>query len=85
MNIPQHLQKRIEAIFKNPKVHQVWYYPQGFVPNSYRWPAPGTRCVIHRNGTVTLSRYDRKRSYGRGAILSPKSKKGGYIKPTIPQ
>lgn len=57
------------------------YREDGFVPNSYKWPAPGTRKVWHRDGRVESEPYDRKRSGGVGPYLVAKSAKGGVIKP----
>lgn len=63
----------------------VTYYPRGFVPNSYKYPAPATRYHItmdaQGNFEVTSSKYDRKRSFGAGRTLVPMTAKGGVFKP----
>lgn len=76
MNTP----KEIQCIFDSkPNVVKVTVAEGGFVPNSYKWPAPGTRTVYLRNGTVRKEKYDRKRSYGKGNVVVAWTAKGGHI------
>jgi hypothetical protein len=68
----------IEALSNNPKKKVAFVYPDGFVPNSYQWPAPAQRVIVRviaRLGKTPLCRsfldsYDRKRSYGRGSYIT---------------
>lgn len=68
--------------FENPRVQTVVLYADGFVPNRYRYPAPG-RGLRHtrfadgfRTEEVT---YDRKRSGGRGPKAVGFSDRGGRL------
>jgi hypothetical protein len=57
----------LDQIFSSDeRIARVVEYEDGFVPLSYRWPAPGTRKVYFRDGTIISERYDRKRIKGRG-------------------
>jgi len=64
----------IAALEANPDKNRALVYPEGFVPNAYRWPAPGTRTVVTRQAdgtfTVRTESYDRKRSYGLGSYIT---------------
>ena len=51
----------------------------GFVPNSYKWKAPGTRLVVFADGRFRIEKYDRKRSYGAGSTTVLFSEKGGRV------
>ena len=44
-------------------------YLDGFVPNSYKWPAPGRRVRVTAT-TATAEQYDRKRSKGQGSRVT---------------
>ena len=68
----------VEALMANPKKKRALIYPNGFVPNSYYYPAPAERVcveVITQLGHKPLCRcsiqtYDRKRSYGKGSYIT---------------
>lgn len=56
------------------------HYLSGFVPNSYRYPAPGKFAELRISGagaTVTAGKYDRKRSRGHGATFIARAQKAG--------
>lgn len=68
---------------QDPRVTRVVEYTDGFVPNSYKWPAPGT-CTVHerlKDGTFRTSSgsYDRKRSHGRGPSAVGFSARNGRL------
>jgi len=78
--IPTHVAK---IFARDPRIVAVREYEDGFVPNSYYWPAPGTarEWVVQEDGTVkefTLV-YDRKRSFGRGPKLVGYSERRGRL------
>lgn len=54
-------------------------YLNGFVPNSYKWKAPGTRLVVFADGRFRTETYDRKRSNGKGPNMVLFSEKGGRV------
>jgi hypothetical protein len=54
-------------------------YLNGFVPNSYKWKAPGTRLVVFSDGRFRVEKYDRKRSGGIGPDMVLFSEKGGRV------
>ena len=57
----------IRAIFDyDPRIILVREYNDGFVPRSFRWPAPGKSTMYSRCGLTTTGSYDRKRRYGDG-------------------
>ena len=72
--IDQAIADGIRALQANPSKNRALVYPEGFVANAYRWPAPGLRVVVRRlaDGTIhhTTEPYDRKRSHGRGPYIS---------------
>jgi hypothetical protein len=56
------------------------HYHNGFVPNSYRYPAPGKFSELRITGAgavVTEGKYDRKRSNGNGSTLIVRAAKPG--------
>ena len=55
----------LEALEKNTGKTFALVYPFGFVPNSYKWPAPAERVKVYRDGQHHIQTYDRKRSRGR--------------------
>lgn len=80
------------AIKADARIECAISYPDGFVPLSYKWRAPGTRIVFMRvdtdehglNGwsskwTWMAEEYDRKRSFGRGPSWVCLSKDGGVL------
>ena len=67
------LRDGIEALQNNPKKNVALIYPDGFVPNSYHWPAPAERVRVTRTENEFLSsieRYDRKRRLGHGSYIT---------------
>jgi len=74
--IPAHIAAAFDA---DDRIITVREYNDGFVPNSYRWPAPGTYTEWSRDGSVTEGKYDRKRSGGKGSTLVGRSAKGGTL------
>lgn len=69
----------LATIFAYTDAEYVTEYIDGFVPNAYRWPAPGTRAHYFRDGREIRQGYDRKRSRGRGPWWVAFSEKGGRI------
>lgn len=71
-------------LFKDPRVRTVIWYPEGFVANNYKYPAPGKRTIWNRDqyGEITkhVQTYDRKRTHGRGPTFVALSEKGGRLK-----
>ena len=59
-------QAALDEMASDERVETVRVYLSGWVPNSYRWPAPGTCAFVSRDGTVRTGGYDRKRSGGNG-------------------
>ena len=76
MCVPETIQRIFDS---NPNVVKVTVAEDGFVPNSYKWPAPGTRTVYMRNGVIRQEKYDRKRSYGKGNQIVAWTAKGGHV------
>ena len=58
-------------------------YDDGWVPNAYHYPAPGTATLYTRKGggwwSVATHNYDRKRSGGRGPCIVGYSERGGRL------
>lgn len=71
----------IAAVFDHDtRIVEVVHYEDGFVPNAYNWPAPGTRRIYRRDGSVRTEGYDRKRSRrGKWHTLVGRSAKGGCL------
>jgi hypothetical protein len=65
--------------FTGPRVVCVREYHDGWVPNAYKWPAPGKMTTHYRDGTATAGKYERKRSRGRGPNWVALSVKGGRL------
>lgn len=65
--------------FTDPRVAYVREYLDGWIANSYRWPAPGTMTIHERDGTSTSAKYDRKRSGGGGPNWVAFSAKHGRL------
>lgn len=70
----------VSALFaRDARIVTVRHYVDGFVPNSYRWSAPGTWTEYRRDGSTVTGRYDRKRSGGRAAAFVGRSEAGGTL------
>lgn len=68
------------AVFeKDERVTSVMMYPEGFVPNSYKYRCMRTRYQFHRDGRIDSSTYDAKRSHGAGPAWVGLSAKGGRL------
>ena len=79
-DIPENVLKRAnDMLAEYPESDHIACYPEGFVPRSYKWPAPGIRWLVYRDGRVVSEGYDKKRSYGGGSTYTPKSAKGGKV------
>jgi len=75
-------QEFLDFANQNPKIAQIWVYTKGFVPNSYRWPAPAIRWIYKKSENWAIAHksiYDRKRSGARGDSLIFKTEKEGTI------
>lgn len=81
--VPATIPSHIETLFSDTRVVRVVEYRDGWVPNSYRWPAPGASVVYtrHEDGRITsaTSSYDRKRSMARGPRVTAFSARGGRL------
>lgn len=58
----------LDALENNHSKTYALVYPFGFVPNSYKWPAPAERVKVFRDGEHHLQTYDRKRSRGASGL-----------------
>ena len=72
------------AARKDRRIVEINDYPNGWVSNSYKWRAPGTRRVFRRNGSghwvhVANTPIDRKRSGGNGPAWIAMSEAGGRV------
>ena len=72
------------AARKDKRIVEINVYPDGWVPNSYRWRSPGVRHVYRRNGSghwkhVATIDIDRKRPHGDGPSWIGKSATGGRL------
>ena len=78
--IPANIDRAFNA---DTRIVRVRHYGSGWVPNAYRWPAPGsgTEYWIDENGEVKSATfgYDRKRPYGRAPVVVGYSAKGGRL------
>lgn len=78
--LPVDLQKAIES---DARIVRAVIYEDGWVPNSYRYTAPGKATVVTRteDGRLEFSEttYDRKRSRGHGPHWVAFSAKGGRL------
>lgn len=72
-----------EELLGFPEVDHVRVYSQGWVANSYRWPARGTGQLWSRLADGSADEedftYDRKRPYGRGPRLVAFSARSGVL------
>ena len=74
-----------DACRKDKRIVKVVVYDAGFVPNSYRFPAPAFARQFSRNPFTGRMRfdlhvnYDRKRSSGSGPYWVAFSAKGGRL------
>jgi len=64
-----------EAIINSSNKNRALCYPDGFVPNAYKWPAPAERIVVRRVSNCgkfvsEVQQYDRKRSCGKGSYIT---------------
>lgn len=68
---------------RDSRIVRVVEYTQGFVPNRYRFRAPGTARIYRAmpDGSITVveAGYDRKRSGGRGPRFVGFSERGGRL------
>ena len=70
----------VSAMFAaDERIVEVKHYEAGFVPNSYKWKAPGAFTTYRRDGSTVTGTYDRKRSGGKGAAFVGKSAAGGTL------
>ena len=67
--IEQAIKDGREALEKNLTKNTALVYPDGFVPNSYKYPAPAERVRVTRNSHL-VEPYDRKRSRGQGSYIT---------------
>jgi len=67
--IDEALKDAAEALYQNPNKNVALVYPDGFVPNSYKYPAPAERLRVTRDGH-RVETYDRKRSHARGSYIT---------------
>lgn len=71
-----------DAIDADPRIQAAVIYCDGWVPNSYRYRAPG-RCVrltrTEDGWRAEEDSYDRKRSHGRGPHWVAFSARGGRL------
>ena len=72
------------AAHRDSRIVEIHTYPDGWVPNSYRWRAAGRRIVWRRNGprhwiVDRVETIDRKRSGGNGPDWVCLSAAGGRL------
>lgn len=72
------------AARKDHRIVTIHEYPDGWVPNSYSYRAPGLRRVFQRNGSghwihVASETVDRKRSGGNGPRWVALTRAGGRV------
>ena len=73
-----------KAARKDPRIVEIHVYPDGWVPNKYRWPKSGRREVFIRNGARQWKRryveiIDIKRSHGEGPAWVALSERRGVL------
>lgn len=72
-----------KALDSDARIVRAVIYEDGWVPNSYRYAAPGKATVVTRaeGGRLEMSEttYDRKRSHGRGPRWVAFSERGGRL------
>jgi len=74
--------KTLSAWLSDERVTAITVHLSGFVPNSYRYPAPGQAVTVTRGAdawTVRYAKYDRKRAGGKGPTAVAFSAKGGRL------
>lgn len=72
--------KEIQELFaSDARIARVVEYLDGWVANAYRFRAPGSCKVYARDGAVSDSTYDRKRTHGRGPRIVGFSAKRGRL------
>lgn len=74
--------QRRKIFTSDPRIVSICEYPEGFLPNAYKWRAPGTRYVsriVDGRLKRTTQSYDRKRSGGRGPTWTALSERSGVI------
>ena len=75
----------IAAAEADSRIVEIATYPDGWVPNSYRFRAPGRRVIFGRAdgfaAPVRTEAIDRKRSNGRGPDWVGITANGGYVRP----
>ncbi len=70
----------VQKIFDaDPRIVAVRIYEDGWVPNAYKWPAPGHAVEFSRDGNFKALTYDRKRPHARGPNWVARSAKGGTL------
>lgn len=75
----------IEMFAKDPRIVKVRHYRDAFVPNAYRYRAPGEGVTYERPPEgqsipeAAPFSYDRKRSFGKGPAWVGYSAKGGVL------
>ena len=72
-------QKVKEIFAKDPRIVSIRVYHDGWVPNSYKYRAPGKMTVYFHTGSISSAEYDRKRSHGQGPHLVAFSAAGGRL------
>ena len=78
----EYINKAMELHAKDERIVDVTFYLDGWVPNSYRYRAPGNSVVVRINDgkpTAHESGYDRKRRHGQGPAVVALSAKGGRL------
>ncbi len=58
-----------KALRDNPEMKTALVYPQGFVPNAYKFRAPGQRVRVTPD-SYAVEHYDRKRSRAKGSYIT---------------
>jgi len=70
----------IKAEFeKDERVMSIRVYHDGWVPNAYKYRAPGRMTTYYRDGREVGGAYDRKRSRGVGPYLVAFSERDGRL------
>ena len=68
---------------EDPRITKVVFYLDGWVPNSYRYRAPGNSVVVRiadGKPEANESGYDRKRSHGNGPRMVAFSARNGRLR-----
>ena len=73
-----------KAARKDKRIVQIRVFPDGWLPNSYNWPAAGRRFIFERNGArqwrlARVEGIDRKRAHGEGPEWTAVSERGGTL------